>query len=199
MLGRAVELAFAGRRTDRYGRLLAHVFAERDGQRAWVQGELLLRGHARAYGLPESATCLSELIQHEAVAGARASACGPSPAYAERAAYRTRELMRYRGTYQLVTGRIERVASAGGRTYLNFGADWRDDFTAGVALAVLRADPAWAAAVQGMAGRMVRVRGWIERRNGPYVELTDPRQIEVLEEAERRTPARTSTDVAAPE
>ena len=46
---------------------------------------------------------------------------------------------------------------------------------------------------------MVRVRGWIERRNGPYVELTDPRQIEVLEEAKRRTPARMSTDVAAPE
>ena len=192
-------MAFAGRRTDRYGRLLAHVFAERDGQRAWVQGELLLRGHARAYGLPESSTCLSELMQHEAVARRARLGLWAETAYAERAAYRTRELMRYRGTYQLVTGRIERVASAGGRTYLNFGADWRDDFTAGVALAVLRADPAWAAAVQGMAGRMVRVRGWIERRNGPYVELTDPQQIEVLEEAERRTPARTSTDVAAPE
>lgn len=89
------------------------------------------------------------------------------PAYAERAAYRTRELMRYRSTYQLVMGRVARVATAGGRRYLNFGTDWREDFTVGIASAALRADPGWAAALQAMEGRVLRVRGWIERRNGP--------------------------------
>ena len=183
VLGRA----FSGRRSDRYGRLLAHVFVERDGGRSWVQGELLRRGHARAYGLPQSSACLSELIQHEAVARRARLGLWSEPVYAERAAYRTRELMRARGTYQLVTGRVARVETVGGRTYLNFGADWRADFTAGIGPAALRADAAWAEAVQAMAGRSVRVRGWIERRNGPYIEVMDPRQIELLDPTEPRS------------
>jgi endonuclease YncB( thermonuclease family) len=181
VLGRPVELAFSDRRDDRYGRLLAHVFIERDGERTWVQGELLRRGHARAYGLPQSSACLAELIEHEAVARRARLGLWSEPAYAERAAYRTRELMRYRSTYQVVTGRVARVATAGGRSYLNFGTDWREDFTVGIAPAALRADPGWAAALQAMEGRVVRVRGWIERRNGPYIEVSDPRQIELLE------------------
>ncbi len=56
--GQSVELAFSGRRSDRYGRLLAHVFLRRGGERVWVQGELLSSGHARAYGLPGSLACM---------------------------------------------------------------------------------------------------------------------------------------------
>jgi endonuclease YncB( thermonuclease family) len=184
VLGQTVELAFAGRRSDRYGRLLAHAFLVRDRQRAWVQGELLLRGHARAYALPQSSACLAELMQYEAVARATRRGVWSEAAYAERAAYRTRELMRYRGTYQLVAGRVARVAEVNGRTYLNFGADWRDDFTVGIAPTVLRAAAGWAGSLQGWAGRNVRVRGWIERRNGPYIELSVPEQIELLEGTE---------------
>ena len=54
VLGRRVKLAFGGRRTDRYGRYLAHVFLEEGGSDEWVQGAMLVGGHARAYGLPES-------------------------------------------------------------------------------------------------------------------------------------------------
>ncbi len=49
VLGNSVELAYAQARRDRYGRLLAHLFLNRNGQRLWVQGELLSNGHARAY------------------------------------------------------------------------------------------------------------------------------------------------------
>jgi hypothetical protein len=154
-----------------------------------VQGELLRAGYARAYGLPQSSACLSELIQYEAVGRRARLGLWSELAYAERAAYRTRELMRARGTYQLVTGRVARVETAGGRTYLNFGADWREDFTVGIAAAALRADAAWAEAVQAMAGERVRVRGWIERRNGPYIEVIDPRQIELLDPTEPRSSA----------
>jgi hypothetical protein len=31
-----------------------------------------------------------------------------------------------------------------------------------------------------LAGRRIRVRGWMERRGGPIVEATAPGQIEVL-------------------
>jgi micrococcal nuclease len=31
-------------------------------------------------------------------------------------------------------------------------------------------------------GKMVRVRGWIESRNGPHITLAQPEQIEVIAE-----------------
>ncbi|HWK32134.1 MAG TPA: thermonuclease family protein, partial [Hyphomicrobium sp.] len=67
-LGRTVTLATSGRSRDRYGRNLAHLFIERDGDRVWVQGEMLRMGHARAYGIPGSHACMHELLAHENVA-----------------------------------------------------------------------------------------------------------------------------------
>ena len=42
--GKAVELAFGGRRLDRYGRQLAHVFLQVGADRVWVQGDLIRHG-----------------------------------------------------------------------------------------------------------------------------------------------------------
>jgi micrococcal nuclease len=37
---------------------------------------------------------------------------------------------------------------------------------------------------RALEGRRVRVRGWIERRAGPAIEVRHPSQIEVVEESE---------------
>jgi hypothetical protein len=74
------------------------------------------------------------------------------------------------------------VARAQGRLYLNFGPDWRTDFTLAVpreAKALFKRsalDPA------ALAGRMIRVRGWIRVQNGPLIEAATPEQIELLDE-----------------
>ena len=44
LLGRNVELKFGGRRSDRYGRLLAQVFVSDGPDKVWVQGRLLEQG-----------------------------------------------------------------------------------------------------------------------------------------------------------
>jgi hypothetical protein len=62
------------------------------------------------------------------------------------------------------------VGEGGGRIYLNFADDWRSDFTISIEQDV----PALAAAgidLKGLAGKPVRVRGWIEWRNGPILPL----------------------------
>ena len=184
VLGRSVTLASAGRRTDRYGRQLAHAFVLRDGDETWVQGHLLAHGHARAYGLPGSLACMAELLAHERVAREASVGLWSNAAYAVRSATRTRELMRFRNTYQVVAGRVAKVATVKGRVYLNFGSDWREDFTAGLATAALREYQQWIAGLAALEGKRVRIRGWIERRNGPYVEIHHPAQVEVLEDAD---------------
>ncbi len=90
--------------------------------------------------------------------------------------------MGLRSTFQIVEGRVEAIAEVRGAVYLNFGSDWRDDFTAGVVRgrkAAKVANPAFDASA--LKGKRVRVRGWIERRNGPFIEIVHPGQIEVLD------------------
>jgi endonuclease YncB( thermonuclease family) len=182
LVGHSVELAFSGRRTDRYGRVLAHLFIEREGKREWVQGLQLSSGNARAYGLQGSFTCLRELLAHERAARDKAIGIWSDKAYAPRPAARPRQLLRLRNSYQIVTGRIAHVAPTKARTYLNFGKDWRKDFTAGVDTKILRAHPELASRLRELEGRRVEVRGWIEYRNGPYIAIEDPDQIEAIEE-----------------
>ena len=134
VMGQTVRLAFSGRRTDRYGRLLAHVFIDHDGERAWVQGELLRTGHARAYALPQNVSCLDELIAAEAQARLSGQGLWSSAGYSVRASAELAQLNLLRDTFQLIEGRIVQVSRTKNHVYLNFGADWRNDFTAGIAL-----------------------------------------------------------------
>ena len=67
-----------------------------------------------------------------------------------------------------------------GRGYLNFGADYRTDFTISIAPRDLKRFPAEDRLLNGYRGRLVRVRGWLEWRNGPMINVTHPEQIEVL-------------------
>jgi endonuclease YncB( thermonuclease family) len=201
VLGRSVKLAYAERRLDRYGRLLAHLFLDRGGERTWVQGTLLSSGHARAYGLPGSFACLPELLAHERVAREARTGLWSHAAYGTVRALRPRAILRQRNSYQIVEGRVVRVAPTKSRTYLNFGTDWRSDFTAGIDARLLRANPEWAKSLAGLQGRRIEVRGWIEYRNGPFINVEDPSQIESMDEdapaSASQAPA-TSGERAAP-
>ncbi len=179
--GRGINVAFAGRRQDRYGRTLGHAFLSgTDG--VWLQGEMLKRGLARAYALDGSTACLAELIAHEAMAREAATGLWAEPVYSVRSADDTRALLRLAGTYQIVEGRVLGVSEVRGSIFINFGEDWRQDFTA-----VLRAGPRKQAKSDGtplaaseLSGRRIRVRGWVERRGGPLIELPHAAGIEIL-------------------
>ena len=82
-------------------------------------------------------------------------------------------------TFQIVEGRVRDVATVRGRTYLNFGADWRKDFTISISRRDRRRFKR--GSIDDMRGRLVRVRGWISWRNGPMINATHPEQIEVIE------------------
>jgi len=74
------------------------------------------------------------------------------------------------------------VRESGATIYVNFGRRWSEDFTVTI---LKRSERRFAAAgldVQRLAGRRVRVRGWIEERGGaggsPWIEVAHPEQIE---------------------
>jgi hypothetical protein len=85
------------------------------------------------------------------------------------------------GQMHIIEGTVQSVAEVRDNWYLNFDADWRQDFTVSLDKAQAKA---WAAtqalALSDLQGKRVRVRGWPRWANGPLIELTSPFMIQVL-------------------
>lgn len=200
VLAQRVKLAFAGRRSDRYGRELAQVFIIDQGREDWVQGALLRGGYARAYGLPESFACARELIANESYARSRRLGLWQNGVYRTLSADRPGEIMKQRGKYERVAGKVVSVGRTKSATYLNFSNDWRSDFTARIDKKVLAANPEFDRSLDALANTSVVVRGWIERRNGPLIDITDPSQLEAADDgAPSQADAPKETRPAPPE
>ena len=173
-LGRTVFLAYGGLRIDRHGRQLAHLTLD-DGR--WVQRILLSQGLARVYSFPDNRALVAELLTAERVAReARAGIWGDT-FYDIRPPF---DLTRDLGTFQLVEGQVLDAARVRGTTYLNFGEDWRTDFTIVVRRKFHAAFEDAGVDLLALKGRTVRIRGWLDNWNGPTIAATHPEQIEFL-------------------
>lgn len=175
-LQKRLRLSYGGRRTDRHGRVLAHLH---DQGGRWLQGELLRRGLARVYSFRDNRALVPEMLALEDEARAAGRGIWSHPFYALRAADKAGIFV---GGFQLVVGRVLDAAVVRGRAYLNFGPDWRTDFTATISPRDRRVFAAAGIDPMALKGRLVRVRGWLRDYNGPMIEVTHPEQIEVLEE-----------------
>lgn len=178
---RLVALRYDGRQRDRYGHLLAQVYAASpDGPPLWVQKQLIDDGHALAYALPGNTGCIRLLVAAEDQARQLRRGLWQSGLYQIHDADDVAALSRMQGHFVLVEGRVTEVSRRQKTTYINFGADWRRDFTASLATSILDEDGG-AERVDALAGKRVRVRGWIERRNGPLISLNAVDEIEILD------------------
>lgn len=186
--GRAVALPNEGRRYDRYGRLLVQAYIGTDAGAVWIQERLIRDGHARAYALPGNAACLAALINAESEARIARRGLWRREDYGVRSANDIGGLLGLTGRFALVEGRVAQVSQAQRTTYINFGIDWRRDFTASIASAIVVRSDDGARRLQALAGKAIRVRGWIERRNGPMIVLGSLDEIEVLGEAGEMPP-----------
>jgi endonuclease YncB( thermonuclease family) len=174
-LGRRLRLYYGGAALDRYGRALAHLV---DESGVWIQGAMIERGMARTYSFADNRALVPELLRREAAARAERRGIWALAWYRVR---RPEETVADIDSFQLVEGRVLAVAERRAHTYLNFGADWRTDFTLSLDARARRLFERAALPPAGFEGRRLRARGWIESFNGPLIEITHPEQIEVLE------------------
>jgi micrococcal nuclease len=170
--GREFRKHFGGARGDRHGRVLAHLVAP-DG--FWLQGEMLRLGLARVYTFPDNIALADEMLALEHKARQNQFGIWSHPFYKVRD---LRDLEDSINTFQLVEGEVLEVADVRGTIYLNFGEDWRDDFTVMIRRKARRTfgdiD------LVSLKGKLIRVRGWLKSRNGPMIEVTHAQQIEIL-------------------
>ena len=180
VLNKPVRLGYGGEEIDRYERALAHVFVASPEGEIWAQQAMVEAGMARVYSFPDNRKCLDQLYAAEGRARMAGLGIWSDPYYRVRAADKPADLLARAGHYELVEGRVLLADQASGRVYLNFGRFWKEDFTAVIAAPALRLFAEAGMDPLVLEGALVRIRGWVDDRDGPRIEVTHPEQIEVL-------------------
>jgi len=177
-----IRLFYSGLRRDRYKRALAQVYTLDDkGQPdIWVQREMVRLGMARVYTWPDTFQDTQALY----IAEQDARAAGRGMWALERYAVRSPDpdpLAQDVDSFQIVEGIITSSADIRGTIYLNFGANYKTDFTIVIPKKARKSFKAQGFDPLTLEGARVRVRGWVELKNGPMMWLDHPQRLEIVD------------------
>jgi endonuclease YncB( thermonuclease family) len=175
--GRNVTLRGEDDAPDRYGRQTAFVFPA--GTEALLQSELLRRGEALVSTEVANKDCAAELAAAEAEARQAKRGTWADPA-AIKNAESPGDILAGIGRFTVVEGKVLSVRQAGATTYLNFGRNWTRDFAVTISRRMMPAFEAAGLAPKSLENRRIRVRGHVEARGGPRIEVLRVGQIELL-------------------
>jgi len=175
--GRDVTLRGEDDTPDRYGRQPAFVFLV--GSETSVQGLLLAQGEALVSATVTNKDCASLLTAAEAAARQAKQGTWADPA-AIKNAESSGDILAGIGRFTLVEGKVLSVRQAGATTYLNFGRNWTRDFAVTISRRMIPAVEAAGIVLKSLENRRIRVRGWVEARGGPRIEVLRVGQIELL-------------------
>jgi len=182
--GDTVVLRKAEFAADRYGRLFGYVYAVRDGEEIFAQGELIASGLARVGDRVGGHACAADLLEREKAARRGKLGLWGDSYYHVLDAETPADVLAQRGRFALVEGRVVSVRESGATIYLNFGQRWSEGFAVTVQKRNERNFAAAGVDLKGLTGRRVRVRGWIEARGAagsPGIAAEHPEQIETAD------------------
>lgn len=175
--GRTVTLRAADDTPDRYGRQPAFVTPE--GSDKPVQLDLLTRGEAFASPAVRDQPCSRALLAAEATARAARRGIWAGSA-ALKNAKSPDDILARRGRFTVVEGTVSSARLAGATFYVNFGRRWTRDFAVTISRRMMTSVEATGIDLKSLRDKRVLVRGWIETRSGPRIEVTQAGQIEVI-------------------
>jgi len=162
---------------DRYGRQVAFVYLA--GSETPVQKQLLSQGEALASPDVGDKDCAAALFAAEAEA--RQAKRGT---WADVSVIKNAEspddILTGIGRFTVVEGKVLSVRQAGATTYLNFGRNWTRDFAVTISRRMMPAVEVAGFTLKSLENKRIRVRGFVEARGGPRIEVLRVGQIEVL-------------------
>lgn len=171
--GRPLRLEFDVEKTDRYDRLLGYCFV--DG--IFVNARLLEEGFAFLHIRSPNAKYadLFSSLQRKAQQEKKGI-------WEDSSTISSDEAHRYIGQIKCVEGRVLNIHEGQKAIHLNFGKDWKKDFT----VAIFKRDLSLflnkgISPVKDYQNRFIRVTGFIKEYNGPEIIVSHPLAIEILE------------------
>lgn len=172
-------LRFGDTAIDKFSRLRAQVFVDmaNGGEPVWVQSAMLAQGMARVRTWADNAAHSAQLLAVEASARALKTGLWAEAYYAVRAPENVDAAI---GSFQIVEGRIIDAAEIRKEIYLNFGANWRNDFTVNIKTKLKKTFAKAGINLNALSGVRVRARGFVHAQNGPVIYMDHPAALEIL-------------------
>lgn len=173
--GQSLTLFCEGPKTNRFEEIVAHALLP-DGR--WLQHDLVANGNAIVFPRPTRRRGLTTLFKAEDSARERQVGLWAFDNFKSVDALSDQVKT---GWFQIITGTVLKADKVGPTVYLNFGADWRSDFTVEIPTSALRhfekagIDPLLS------AGKRIEVRGWVDYKAGPRILIQGPGQLRILE------------------
>jgi endonuclease YncB( thermonuclease family) len=178
LAGQDVTLRGADDAPDRYGRQTAFVFLASSD--ALVQSMLLAEGAALVSADIVDRECEGILMQAEAEARKVKKGLWNAPGAIKNAEIPD-DILAGIGQFAVIEGKVLSVRQAGTTTYLNFGRNWTRGFAVTISRRTMPAVETAGLALKSLENRRIRVRGWVESRGGPRIELLRGEQLEMLD------------------
>lgn len=175
--GRDVSLFGEDDQPDRYGRQRA--FVSLRSPPLLIQAELLRQGEVMAYPPASDQDCSRELLAVENTARMTRQGTWASSA-ALKNAERPDDILAGIGRFLVVEGKVLSARQAGATFYVNFGRRWTRDFAVTISRRIMPSFESAGLDLKSLVNKRIRVRGWVEKRGGPRMELVRPSQIELI-------------------
>ena len=163
-------------RTNRMNQKLYHVVI--DENENWVQGVLVRLGLARVRSERSNPAMIRDLYKLEEEA--RAEKLGLW-AFDQYKVLTPDEAESKINSFQIIEGTVTSSARQSSNIYINFGADWRTDFTITIKPSDARGFYKGNLDPLSLNGKKIRVRGWVNSYNGPTIEIDHPERLEIVE------------------
>lgn len=153
---------------------LAHIVTKKDD--LWIQGLLLAHGLVRVQMTPNAPEMAEQMFKIEQ--DTRAAKRGIWEDESDYLILTPDNAADVIGEFAIVEGVVQKTATVRNNVYLNFGADWKTDFTIMIPPAMRKKLAQKGIDPLGLAHERLRVRGWLREYNGPLIELDDPLHLE---------------------
>ena len=142
-----------------------------------LQQAMIEQGQARVSSRVGDRACAELLLATERAARAARRGIRADPNFAPLRSHDAARITAVRGQFALVEGKVLSVRESGATIYLylNFGRRWTQDFTVTILKRNRREFATAGIDPKRLEGQPVRVRGWIEQRSGPVIEVAAPR------------------------
>ena len=162
-------------RQNRMGHQIAHI--ERKKDKIWIQGTLLYLGVARARTERFNPEMSEQMYAVEEISRKEKNGLWKVEGFKIAQANNAELAI---GDFQIVEGKIKSMAMRKNVLYLNFGDNWREDFTVSITSADRRLFAKKGLNPRDWSGGMIRVRGWVGSYYGPHIKVDHPEMIELL-------------------
>ena len=186
--GKDIAFRAFGAAADRWGRLAAEVFAPADAAMLPLARAVIEAGLARYEPSAAARPCRAFLLAAEAAARAAALGLWADPYYAIIAAGDHESFSEKAGTSVIVEGRVADVEQGAFRTTLFFGDRRGRDFSVTILQRNVKTFSATGVNVANFKGQTIRVRGLLDMRFGPQIEVSSPDEVEMMTQGSSLAP-----------